>query len=175
MCYNDALIQCDNSGCNQKLSFSKWYKHIKFNCPYRIVKCPAIQCSFTGTPNRICSHSFLCPFHTKWCTRFKTNWTVLATGHNCDKSKEYQELLGNVYHLSRYMEPTEDGAVALQILHQIPKTFDVVALEQVEHFVSELGYKEKIIKLTVKPKCYSPRCPPSTLCLIYENTQSNIN
>ena len=74
------------------------------------------------------------------------------------------------------MEPTEDGAVALQILHQIPKTSDVVALEQVELFVSELEYKEKIIKLTVKPKCYSPRCSPSTLCLIDENTQlSNFN
>ena len=39
--YKNALLQCDNNGCNQKLSLSNWYKHIKFNCDYRIVNCPA--------------------------------------------------------------------------------------------------------------------------------------
>ena len=43
--YKNALIQCDNNGCNQKLSLSNWYKHIKFNCEYRILNCPAIECS----------------------------------------------------------------------------------------------------------------------------------
>ena len=172
--YKNALIQCDNSDCNQKISFSMWYKHIKFNCEHRIVKCPAIQCSFTGTPNGICSHSFQCPFHTIWCAGCKTNWTVLATGHNCEKSKEYQERLGNVYQPSRYMESKEDGAVFLETLHQLPKTSDLIALEQVDNIVSELEYKEKMNRFTVysyKPKFYPSNYTHSPLCLIDENTQ----
>ena len=41
--YKNALIQCDNAGCNQKLSLLNWYKHIKFNCDNRIVNCLAIE------------------------------------------------------------------------------------------------------------------------------------
>ena len=43
--YKNALIQCDNNECNQKLSLSNWYEHIKFNCDYCIVNCTAIECS----------------------------------------------------------------------------------------------------------------------------------
>ena len=55
--YKNALIHCDNNGCNQNLSLSNWYKHIKFNCEYRIVNCPAIECSVKGNPNDILTHS----------------------------------------------------------------------------------------------------------------------
>ena len=85
--YKNALIQCDNNGCNQILSLSNWYKHIKFNCDYRIVHCPAIECSVKGNPNDILTHSLQCPFHTVWCAGCKINWTVLAIGHNCEKVK----------------------------------------------------------------------------------------
>lgn len=85
MFYNNALIQCDNSKCNQKLTFYKWYKHFEFNCDQRIRKCPAIQCSATGTPNKIISQSNKCPFHTTWCAGCKIKWTVLDNGHNCEK------------------------------------------------------------------------------------------
>jgi hypothetical protein len=174
--YNNAQCQCDNDGCNEKLSLSKWYKHIKFTCDHRIVKCPADKCSIIGKPNIICAHSFQCPFHTTWCAGCKTNWTVLATGHNCEKSKEYQERLGNIYQLSRNMEPNEDGAVSLEINHQTPKTNDIVSLEQVEQIVSELEYKDKMNKLYVKPICYQPKFSHSNLCSIDENTQlSNIH
>ena len=171
MFYKDALLQCDNTGCDKKLIVSKWYTHVKFNCIHRIVKCPAIQCSFTGIPNEVCSHSFQCPFHTIWCAGCKTNWTVLATGHNCDKSREYQARLGNVYQPSRYIEPTEDGVVTLETRSQIPKTSDLVALEQVDLNVSELLYEEKMKRLTANPKRNSCRFTHDNLCLIDENCQ----
>ena len=174
--YKNALIQCDNNDCKEKLSFAKWYNHIKFNCEHRNVKCPAVHCSFTGIPTRVLSHSLQCPFHTTWCAGCKTNWTVLATGHNCEKSKEYQELLHNGPTSSRYMEPTEDGEVTLEILHQLPKTSDLVALEQVDNIVSELVYQEKMNRFTVysyKPKFYPSKFTHSNLCLIDENTQQS--
>ena len=171
--YKDALLKCDNSECNQKLSFSKWYKHIKFNCDHRIVKCPSIQCSATGTPTGIISHSLQCPFHSIWCAGCKLNWTVLCTAHNCEKSKEVNERLGNIYQPSRYLESTEDGAVVLQNLHQIDKTSDIIALEQVDNLVSELQYKEKMKDLSQMSKSHSSRFTHAPICLIDENTQVN--
>ena len=171
--YNDGLMQCPNDECNQKISLSKWYKHIKFDCDHRIVKCPSIQCSFTGKPNQVFSHSIQCPFHTIWCAGCKTNWTVLTTSHNCEKSKEMQERLGIIYKPSPYFESTEDGAVILETLHH-PNTSDIGSLEQVVEIISELEYKEKSNRFSVyayKPKFNASRIAHSRLSLIDENTQ----
>ena len=86
MFYQNAFIPCDNYGCNQKVSLSKWCDHIKFKCDHRIVQCLAIQFSITGKPNDILTHSIQCPFYTVWCAGCKINWTVLSTSHNCEKS-----------------------------------------------------------------------------------------
>ena len=48
--YQNALIQCPNDGCNQKISLSNWFKHIKSPYDYRLAQCPAIECAVTGTP-----------------------------------------------------------------------------------------------------------------------------
>ena len=101
----------------KKISLSNWFKHIKSTCDYCLVQCPAIECKVTGTPNDVLRHSIQCPFHTVRCSGCKINWTVLPTGHNCEKSKEYNKLRGNNYHLPRYMEPTEDGAVVLKSIN----------------------------------------------------------
>ena len=147
--YTNALIQCDNNGCNQKVSLSNWYKHIRFNCDYRIVNCPAIECSVKRNPKDIITHSFQSRFHTVWCAECKINWTVLATGHNCDKSKKYNKLRGNDYHPPCYVEPNEDGAVFLKIILPIDKTFDNRALEQVDYLVSEYHYSDNIKQLVL--------------------------
>ena len=83
--YLNAFIQCSNNGCNQKVSLSNWFKNIKSTCNHRLVKCPAIQCSVTDTPNKVFIYSIQCHFHTIWCSGCKINWIVLATGHNCKK------------------------------------------------------------------------------------------
>ena len=70
-----------------------------------------------------------------WCSCCKINWTLLATGHNCEKSKEYNKLRGNNYHLPRYLEPTENGAVVLKSINSINETSDNRALDQIELLV----------------------------------------
>ena len=83
--YRNALIQCDNNGCNQKVSLTNLCNHIKFKCEHCIVQCPAIQCLITGKLNDMLTNST--PFHTVWSAGCKINSTVLATSHNCKKSK----------------------------------------------------------------------------------------
>ena len=83
------------------------------------------------------------PSHNVWCGGCKTNWTVLATGHNCEITKEYNKLNDNNYHHLRYVEPTENGAVILKILLPIDKTSDVRAFEEVDYLVSEYCYNDK--------------------------------
>ena len=65
----------------------------------------------------------------------------MATGHNCDKSKEYNKLRGNHYHLPRYLEPTEDGVVVPQSINSSNQTSNNRALDQVEYLVTE--YRDK--------------------------------
>lgn len=65
--YKNALIQCDNNRCNQRVSLSNWYRHIKFNWYYRIVNCTAINCSVKGNPYYILTYSLQCHFHTVLC------------------------------------------------------------------------------------------------------------
>ena len=167
--YRNALIPCDNYECNQIVSLSNWCNHIKFKCDHRIVQCPAIHCSINGKPNDILSHSIQCPFHTVWCARCKIKWTVLATSHNCEKSKEYKQLGGNVYHLPRYLKPTEDGAVVLkEYLSSSDKTSDVSALDEVDYLDSTYRYKENMNKVIYPIRSTRPNSP---LCLIDENTQ----
>ena len=68
----------------------------------------------------------------------------MATKHNCDKSKEYNKLRGSNYHLPRYLEPTEDGAVVLKRINSINETSDNRALDQVELLFTEFRYKENM-------------------------------
>ena len=167
--YRNARIKCPNDGCNQKICLSNWFKHIKSTCDHRLVQCPAIKCKDTGTPNDIFTHSIQCPFHTVWCSGCKINWTVLATGHNCEKSKEYNKLRGNNYHLPRYLEPTEDGAVVLKSTNSINKTSDNRALDQIELLVTEYRYKENMRQFTRRLATVQRAKTP--LSLIDENTQ----
>ena len=144
MFYRNALIQCPNDGCNQKLSLSNRFKHIKSTCDHRLVQCPAIECKVTGTPNDVFTYSIQCPFHTVWCSGCTINWPVMATGHNCEKSKECNTFQGVNYHLFCYLKPTEDGAVVLKSIKSINETSDDRALDQVELLVTEIRYKKNM-------------------------------
>ena len=152
-----------------KISLSNWFKHIKSTCDYRLVQCPAIECRVTGTPNDALTHSIQCPFHTVCCFGCKINWTVLATRHNCDKSKEYNKLRGNNYHLFRYLEPTEDRAVVLKRINSINETSDNRALDQVELLVTEYRCNENMRQPT--RRLATLQHAKSPLNLIDEDTQ----
>ena len=134
--YLNALIQCFNSGCNQKVSLSNWFKQIKSTCDHRLVQCPAIQCSVKGTLNKVLFHSIQRPVHTVWCSSCKINWTILATGNNCKKSKEYNKIRGNHYHLPRSLQLTKDKVVVLKSINSSNKTSNIRGLDQVEYLVT---------------------------------------
>ena len=59
------------------------------------------------------------------------------------------QLRGNDYHLLRYLEPTEIGAVVLKITIQIDKTSDNHAFEQVNYLVAEYRYKDNMKQLVL--------------------------
>ena len=60
----NALIQCYNDKCNQKISLSNRFKHINSNCDYRLLQCPAIKCTVAGASNKVFTSSIQCPFHS---------------------------------------------------------------------------------------------------------------
>ena len=65
--YNNALINCDHNGCNHIVRLLNWYRHIKFNCDYRIVNCLSIKCSVEGNFNDIIIYFLRCYFYNVWC------------------------------------------------------------------------------------------------------------
>ena len=143
MFYQNARISCLNPACNQVLSLVNWDYHMQFCCDHRSVKCPAIQCSFTGTPIVVMNHSVRCIYHMVWCAGCKVNWTVLATGHNCESSKEFSKLVGCVSRPPGLSIPTKHGEVVLTNLFTPVKTPDILALEEVEYLVSTYRYKSR--------------------------------
>ena len=140
--YQNALISCTNPGCNQVFSLLNWVYHMKFCCEHRLVKCPAVQCSFTGTPHDVMSHSVRCLFHLIWCAGCKVNWTVLSTGHNCEASKEFNKLVG-VTRQPGLSIPSKHGEVVLWNLFTPVQSPDVLTLEKVENLVSMYRYNSR--------------------------------
>jgi hypothetical protein len=140
--YLNALIKCTNHGCDQVFSLYNWVYHMKFCCEHRIVKCPAVQCSFTGTPHDVMTHSVRCIFHLVWCAGCKVNWTVLSTGHNCEASKEYRKLVGAT-HQPGLTIPSKHFEVVLWNLFTSIQSPDALALEEVEYLVSSYQYKSR--------------------------------
>ena len=115
---------------------------MKFCCEHGIVKCPAIQCSFTGTLHDVMSHSVQCLFHLVWCAGCKLNWTVLSSGHKCEASKEFSKLVG-VTNQHKLTIHNKHGEVVLCNLFIPIQSPDVFALEEVEYLVSSYQYKSR--------------------------------
>ena len=141
--YQYAKVSCGNLSCTQVLSLYNYYYHMKFCCEFRIVKCPAVQCSFSGTPHDVMTHSVRCIYHMVWCSGCKVNWTVLSTGHHCERSKEARKLVGDENHHPWLSIPAKHGEVILKNLFSPVKTPDVHALEVVEYLVSTYRYKSQ--------------------------------
>ena len=54
--YEEAEIQCTNTGCKLKFNINEINKHEFLDCPYRIIKCPAKDCYYKTNPNQIHMH-----------------------------------------------------------------------------------------------------------------------
>ena len=49
--YDKAMITCSNIGCTKEFSVDRKNNHEFYECPFRVVKCPANKCLFKDTPN----------------------------------------------------------------------------------------------------------------------------
>lgn len=141
--YKNSKISCSNFACDEVTSLYNWDIHMKFHCDHRTVKCPAFQCSFSGDPKNVIHHSLGCIYHMIWCAGCKVNWTVLSNGHNCEASKQFRKLMGDIRHQPFQSIPTAHGEVILKNFFTPIKTPDVLALEQVEYLVSTYKYKSR--------------------------------
>ena len=84
--YNELRVLCSNLGCNQYTSYSQLTQHEMFKCPQRDISCPAESCPYVGNPERLISHTIICPLHQIYCHSCDSKWPVTVYGHNCIKA-----------------------------------------------------------------------------------------
>lgn len=172
LAFKKGVVKCDNQFCDQMISFDNWSHHVKFECKQRNVQCPASGCPIIGFPDYVISHSIQCPFHFVWCAGCRMNWTVLATGHNCEKSKEYAKHNKNLIRQRRHSDP-ENGALILPYRNFNEETPDITALEKVHTLILNYSSEEVVptfINSFDRPSCiYDTHSRP--LFQINEDTQ----
>ena len=66
--YKDLDIKCTNIGCTLQFGINKIKKHeFFFNCPYRIIKCPAKDCYYKNNPHQVHKYALQCPYLEFYC------------------------------------------------------------------------------------------------------------
>ena len=150
MAIKKALVKCDESGCDQAISLDNWAHHVKYECSYRVVQCPANNCPFVGTVDYVTTHSTQSPFHCVLCAGCKMNWTVLATDHSCQKTKEFAKLTNkSIYH--RQGSEPEDGSLYLPIRSYNDESFDIFALKKVHDLILNYRLAEAVSSIVTYP------------------------
>ena len=67
--YDEAKITCTNIGCTTDLKIDKINHHEFFQCPVRLIKCPATRCNYKNTPSKIHQHALRYPYQEFYCER----------------------------------------------------------------------------------------------------------
>ena len=60
--YDEAKITCTNIGCTIELKIDQINHHEFFQCPFRLIKCPAKHCNYINTPSKMHQHALRCPY-----------------------------------------------------------------------------------------------------------------
>ena len=60
--YEEAEIQCTNTGWKLKFNIDEINKHEFFDCPYRIIQCLAKDCYYKNNPTQVHKHALQCFF-----------------------------------------------------------------------------------------------------------------
>ena len=81
--YEEAEIQCTNIGCKLKFNIDQINKHEYFDCPYRIIKCPAKDCYYKNNPNHIHKHALQCQFLEFYCGTCYGAYGAEILEHSC--------------------------------------------------------------------------------------------
>ena len=81
--YEEAEIQCTNTGCKLKFNIDEINKHEFFDCPYRIIKCPAKDCYYKNNPHQVHNHALQCPFLEFYCGTCYGAYGAEILEHSC--------------------------------------------------------------------------------------------
>ena len=124
--YRNLHLRCDNDGCDQMVAVSNFDLHVRLQCRFRVVPCPAFQCPCIGTADFIKTHSISCPCHYVWCNTCKLHWTVLSTGHSCQMAIQRNILLRKDQNT---VSEEQNGNVRLPTNDQFDLTPDVNTIQ----------------------------------------------
>ena len=83
--YDMAMITCTNNGCTKEFNINEINNHEFMDCPFRIIKCPATNCSYKNNPNGVHKHALECPFLTFYCSTCYGEYGAEVLTHSCTK------------------------------------------------------------------------------------------
>ena len=81
--YEKTVITCTNIGCEKEFNIDYINKHEFFECPFRIIKCPAKECHYKNNPASVHKHALQCPFHMLYCATCYGAYGMEVLMHSC--------------------------------------------------------------------------------------------
>ena len=79
-----AKFICTYAGCGKSYQLETIQHHEMFECPHRIILCPAKGCQFINNVESVIIHSINCPFHLLYCAICKSLYNVSVLTHDCN-------------------------------------------------------------------------------------------
>ena len=98
----------------------------------------------------VTTHSIQCPLHCVWCAGCKMNWTVLATDHNCNKTKEFARLTNKTIYHRQCSEPA-DGSLYIPFGSYNKVSFDIFTLKKVHDLILNYRSAEAVSCMVAYP------------------------
>ena len=120
--YSQAEVYCDNEGCNKLIKLSNLYEHLKYECEYRMVPCAAAYggCPIVDDLIDVTAHSLSCPFHYTWCAICNEEYSIISTGHNCEKAIERQRIMKRELITEEPCRQHGDICIFINIVRHLP-------------------------------------------------------
>ena len=130
---NEAKITCTYIGCTNELQIDQINPHEFFQCPFRLIKCPAKSCNYKNTPSKIHQHSLRCLYQQSYCERCSGASSAEVIKHDCS-IKLQQWLEDNIkqpfpHHPEICNHRTGDVILPVHVSHY---PFDMEALTDVQ-------------------------------------------
>ena len=90
--FKKAKFICSYAGCGVSYPLEKIYHHEMFECPNRIILCPAQGCRFINNVETVIIHSINCPFYLLYCALCKSLYNVSVLIHDCNVIKSQRSI-----------------------------------------------------------------------------------
>ena len=114
--FNELRVRCTSTGCNEFIPYRQLTQHEMFQCPQRVIHCPAPRCPYIGRPTELLQHSIRCPLHFVYCQLCDSKYPVIEFGHSCIKALQAKSLtnyteVSNTKRLTAQQEQPNDSLV----------------------------------------------------------------